>query len=71
MTETVQWTKHDKETAESYIEDSLTYLRHEERKSPAKINFHKKVIKREMVFLKSNFPDSYILADGYIDVDLT
>lgn len=71
MTEAIEWTKHDKETAEEYVEDSLTYLRHEERKSPAKVNFHKKIIKRELAFLKANFPDSYVLADGFVEFDLT
>lgn len=65
------WTDDDKVQSEEYVEMSLGYLRHEGAKSPDKITRHKKTILRELQFLKENFPDSYVLADGFVEFDLT
>ena len=65
------WTEDDKIHSEEYIETSLGYLHHEGSKSPDKIARHKKVILRELEFLRENFPSSYVLVPGYVDVDLS
>lgn len=60
------WEDQDKLDSEDRIEFALHYLRIEGRKSPEKIDRSKKTIVNEMKFLTENFPDSYVLREGFI-----
>ena len=57
--------EEDKSSSEDRIENALYYLRHEGNKSPEKIQRFKKTLKLEVQFLKEEFPNSYVLQDGF------
>ena len=57
--------EEDKLSSEDRIENALYYLRHEGSKSPEKIQRFKKTLKLEVQFLKEEFPNSYVLQDGF------
>ena len=59
------YNEEDKLSSEDRIENALYYLRGEGNKSPEKIQRFKKTIKNEVQFLKEEFPESYVLGEGF------
>lgn len=59
------WEVQDKLDSEDRIELALQYLRGYDRKSQDKIQRSKKTVVNEVKFLKDNFPDSYVLQEGF------
>lgn len=57
--------EEDKLRSEDRIENALYYLRHEGNKSAEKIQRFKKTIRLEVQFLKGEFPNSYVLQEGF------
>lgn len=55
----------DKVMAEEAIENAVQYLRLEENKSQSKIDRALKMIRRECAFLREEFPESYVLKEGF------
>lgn len=55
----------EQDQVENQIENALQYLRGDESKSQHKIDKNKKVIARNISWLKENAAHSYILSDGF------
>lgn len=64
----------DMELAEESVEIALQYLRgaaQGDNTSQHHRNKYRKMIINEMQFLIDNHPSSYVLEEGFVDVDLT
>lgn len=56
----------EQDQVEYEIEQALNYLQHEDSKSQFKIDKNKKIIARNINWLKENAPDSIFLAEGAV-----
>lgn len=64
------WNEEDQFEAEDRVERAVVYLRHTEagKKSPHKTDCCVKTVKKEIQFLRDNFPDSYVLKQDFSDI---
>ena len=64
------YTIKDMEQAEDTFERAIQFLRLDENKSPHAIATYKDKAKRELEFLRDEFPESYVHNYDYSDVGL-